>query len=424
MPRDSTGRRDRSGAPRIGLFGLLGAGNIGNDASMEAVLRYLEAEHPDAIVDAMGPGPDQLTARHGISAIPLAWHHKRERQAAGLAAVALKALGKGVDAVRIASWVRRHDAVIVPGMGVLEASLPLRPWETPYVMFVMCASGRLFRTKVALVSVGANLIQQRATRWLFNSAARLAYYRSYRDIFSREAMSQRGVDTTKDPVYPDLVFGIPAPPYDRGDPQTVGIGVMAYYGTNDDRQRSDEIHAAYMNSITSFIKWLIDGGRKIRLFVGDRCDHDAVNEILADVRAHRPELDPSWVVAEPVSSFAELTMAMAPASAVVATRFHNVMCALKLGKPVISLGYAPKNLALMTDMGLAEFCQDANSLDADLLIKQFTEVESRFPELRQTIAERTADNARLLEHQFVELSAMLFPSRAPTGRQSARSGSF
>jgi polysaccharide pyruvyl transferase WcaK-like protein len=239
----------------------------------------------------------------------------------------------------------------------------------------------------------------------------MAYYRSYRDSFSREAMSQRGVDATKDPVYPDLVFGIPAPAYDRGDPQTVGIGVMAYYGTNDDRQRSDEIHATYMNTITFFIKWLIDGGRKIRLFVGDRCDHDAVQEILAEVRAHRPELDPSWVVAEPVSSFSELTKAMAPAGAVVATRFHNVMCALKLGKPVISLGYAPKNVALMTDMGLAEFCQDANSLDADLLIKQFTEVESRFPELRQTIAERTAENARLLEHQFAELFAVLFPSR-------------
>jgi polysaccharide pyruvyl transferase WcaK-like protein len=246
MLRELIKRTEESAAPRVGLFGLLGAGNIGNDASMESVLRYLRAEHPDAVVDAMGPGPEQLTARYGISAIPLSWHHKHEQQASGLRAVSLKALGKCVDAVRIASWVRRHDAVIVPGMGVLEASLPLRPWETPYIMFAACASGRLFRTKVALVSVGATIIQQRATRWLFNSAARLAYYRSYRDTFSRDAMSQRGLNTSKDPVYPDLVFGIPAPPYDPGDPQTVGIGVMAYYGTNDDRGSSDEIHIAYM----------------------------------------------------------------------------------------------------------------------------------------------------------------------------------
>ena len=159
MPRKSAGKSGQSTLPRVGLFGLLGAGNIGNDASMEAVLRYLRADHPDAIVDAMGPGPEQITSRYGIDAIPLTWHHRREQQVGRLTAVALKALGKGVDAVRIASWVRRHDAVIIPGMGVLEASLPLRPWETPYIMFALCASGRLFGTKVALVSVGANSIQ-------------------------------------------------------------------------------------------------------------------------------------------------------------------------------------------------------------------------------------------------------------------------
>ena len=69
--------------------------------------------------------------------------------------------------------------------------------------------GRLFGTKVALVSVGANVMNQRLTRWLFNFAARLAFYRSYRDIGSRDAMRQRGLDTTQDHVYPDLVFGTP-----------------------------------------------------------------------------------------------------------------------------------------------------------------------------------------------------------------------
>ena len=69
--------------------------------------------------------------------------------------------------MRTASWVRRHDVVIVPGAGVLEASLPLWPWGMPYAMFLLSASGRLFGTKVALVSVGAGIINQRATRWLF-----------------------------------------------------------------------------------------------------------------------------------------------------------------------------------------------------------------------------------------------------------------
>ena len=159
-------------APRVGLFGHLGACNIGNDASMEAVLRYLRANYPGAIIDAMCPGPERVTDRYGIGGVRMVWYQKYEQRVSGVTAVALKILGKGIDAVRTASWVRRHDVVIVPGAGVLEASLPLWPWGMPYAMFLLSAFGRLFGTKVALVSVGAGAINKRATRWLSNCGRR------------------------------------------------------------------------------------------------------------------------------------------------------------------------------------------------------------------------------------------------------------
>ena len=109
---------------------------------------------------------------------------------------------------RTAAWVRRHDVVIVPGMGVLEATLPLRPWGFPYSLFLLCATGRLFGTRVALVSVGAAAIGDRPTRALVRWSARLATYRSYRDALSRDAMRAMGVDTARDEVYPDLAFAL------------------------------------------------------------------------------------------------------------------------------------------------------------------------------------------------------------------------
>src|SRR6266568_1187562 len=187
---------------RVGVFGLLGSGNLGNDGSLQAVLGYLRAEHPEAVVDALCGGPEAVTTRFGIPATRLHWNRAEYRTASRAGAIAAKGLGKLVDVFRTAAWVRRHDVVIVPGMGVLEATLPLRASGVPYAMFLLCASGRLFRTRVALISVGATVISQRLTRWLFTAAARLAWYRSYRDIPSREAMRRNGLDSSRDPVYP------------------------------------------------------------------------------------------------------------------------------------------------------------------------------------------------------------------------------
>ena len=144
--RKPTANRARSvAAPRVGLFGHLGACNIGNDASMEAVLRYLRANYPGAIIDAMCPGPERVSDQYGIGGVRMVWYQKYEQRVSGMTAVALKILGKGIDTGRTASWVRRHDVVIVPGAGVLEASLPLWPWGMPYAMFLLSGYREAFR---------------------------------------------------------------------------------------------------------------------------------------------------------------------------------------------------------------------------------------------------------------------------------------
>ena len=414
--RKPGGRRPRPHAvPAVGLFGNLGCSNIGNDASMEAVLAYLEADHPDAIIDAMCAGPEILTERYGIPAVPLCWHHNHPRATSGIPGIPLRLLSKGIDVFRTAAWVRRHDVVIVPGMGILEASLPLRPWGFPYALFLLSGSGRLFGTKVALVSVGAGAINQRLTRWLFDWAARLAFYRSYRSTGSRDAMSQRGLDTSHDHVYPDLAFALPAPPPDPGNPQIVCVGVMDYHGSNDDHRLADVIYASYLENMKSFVRWLLDNGRKVRLLVGDAngSDDHVVQEIMADLQACRPDLVPGQVVAEPIASFADLIREMAPVGTVVATRFHNVLCALKLSKPTITLSYYAKHDALTAQMGMSEYCQPVNPFDFDLLIRRFTELESNSVQARQVLIERNAANRESLAGQFAELSAELLPSAGP-----------
>ena len=400
-------------APRIGLLGILGSGNSGNDASMESVLAYLRDAHPDAIVDAMGGGsPEEMKSRYGIGATPLYWYMRYDRRTSGVAAILVRALGKGFDVFRTMAWVRRHDVVIIPGAGVLEVTLPVRAWGFPLTLFQVALSGKLFGTKVALVSVGADDIKQRVTRWLSDSTARLAFYRSFRDVHSLEAMRRRGIDTSRDRVYPDLVFGVPTPPYNPGDMDVVGVGVMAYYGGNDDRQQAGEIHSSYVEKMSRFTRWLVDSGHQVRLFGGDsKFDWDIAERILADVQRERPGLHSLALTAEPASSYAELMQLMSPAGIILATRYHNVMCALKLCKPTLSLGYSRKFVDLMGDMGLAEFSQFADSFSVEQLIRQFEDAKKRHGELRRQMAYRNAANRRALDEQFAILSGALFPAR-------------
>ena len=390
---------------RVGVFGLLGSGNLGNDGSLEAVLGYLRDEHPEAVVDALCGGPEAVTTRFGIPATRLHWNRAEYRTASRAGAIAAKGLGKLVDVFRTAAWVRRHDVVIVPGMGVLEATLPLRPWGFPYALFLLCASGRLFGTPVGLVSVGAAEIGNRPTRALVRWSARLAAYRSYRDAQSRDAMRAMGVDTARDEVYPDLAFALPTPPASApsGSPGPVCVGVMDFHGGNDDRARAEEIHRRYLDGTIRFVRTLVEEDRPVRLLTGDRCDASVVAAILDAVHS------PLVTAAEP-ASLADLMKEMAAADTVVAVRYHNLICALKTGTPALAVSYAAKSDALMTRMGLGAYCHPAREVDADRLLEQFRELEKRAPELRKTLAERNQAAARQLDDQFTALTAALFPA--------------
>ncbi|MBC9717427.1 polysaccharide pyruvyl transferase family protein [Streptomyces sp. TRM66268-LWL] len=390
-------------APRVGVFGLLGSGNLGNDGSLEAVLGYLRAEHPGAAVDALCGGPEIVKSRYGIPATRLHWYSGEYRTASRAGAIAAKGLGKLVDVFRTAAWVRRHDVVIVPGMGVLEATLPLRPWGFPYSLFLLCGTGRLLRTRVALVGVGADVIRDRPTRALIRWSARLAAHRSYRDTLSRDAMRTMGVDTARDQVCPDLAFALPTPaasgPSDGAG--LVCVGVMDFHGSNDDRARAEEIHRRYLDGTTRFVRALVADGRPVRLLTGDSCDAPVVASIIEAV-------DSPLVTASVAGSLEDLMKETAAADAVVATRYHNLVCALKTGTPTLALSYAAKSDALMERMGLGAYCHPAREVDADRLLEQFRELEKQAGELRQVLAERNLAAQAQLEDQFAALTRTLF----------------
>lgn len=402
---------------RVGLFGRLGSGNIGNDATMEAVLAYLKAEQPDADVDCLCSGPERVTERYGLPAAQMHWltapiRHSRWRLIRVGVTIAMVGLGCLIDTVRIAAWVRRHDVVIMPGSGVLETTLPVRPWEIPYSLFVLSAAGKVFGTKVALVCVGAAAVPERLTRWLLTKAARLARYRSFRDRQSLEAARELGMARDGDQVYPDLVFALPSPPGTAHPAVAVGVGVMAYAGVLADRPRAEEILAEYTAKMSLFVRRLIDQGDHVRLLIGDINDERVVRDVVADARSHWSGPGDVPLVYEPFSTVGELMVQLGTVDAVVGTRFHTVLAALKLAKPTLAIGYARKHVEVMNEMGVGDFVHPIRDLDVDELERQFAALRAKHEQITRTLAERSRSQRERLDDQFAELGVVLFADDA------------
>jgi polysaccharide pyruvyl transferase WcaK-like protein len=412
-------RQQTPAAPRVALFGLFGGGNLGNGGSLESMLAYLRSAHPDAEVTCVCSGPEDVESEFGIPAFSKSWYRPTDHEPP-VRSFVLKAVGKVVDSVRTLWWVRRFDVVVVPGTGVLESTLPIRPWGLPYALLLVSAWGRLCGTKFALVSVGADSTTQRATGWVFKTAAKLAVYRSYRDERSRDAIRMMGVDTSHDAVYPDLAFALPTPDAEihRADEErevrTVGVGVMEYHGTYVDRREADDIYATYIGKLTTFVQWLVDEGYHVRLFTGDSVDEPVAAAVTSGVRRSRPDLADNRIVTEFAPSLSGLLERMSMVDIVVATRFHNVLAALKLAKPTISISYAAKNDMLMKGMGQEEFCQPIRSLDVPRLIEQFRTLEESGAQMKNDLLEVNKRYGELLDQQYAVLSQRLFSAAGPT----------
>jgi polysaccharide pyruvyl transferase WcaK-like protein len=415
IPVPAAKAKKRNRALRVGLFGLFGSGNSGNQACAESALTYLRRIYPDAEVDAMSSGCQWVRDNYGIPAIPFFWREKYEDGHSRVTRLLLKIGSKVADPVRVIRWVARHDVVIVPGMGAFEATLPLHAYGLPSLVFVLSAAGRLLGVRVAFVSVGSNVVRQRAIRWLYLGAARMASYRSFRDEYSKSAMRSHGLDTSRDYVYYDLAFASQTPPYDPGDQRVVALGVMDYNGGNDDRARAAELHAVYVEQLTRFAAWLLDNGYRVRFFGGDAtCDYAVADEIVTRL-GQRFSIDQiadmTTVVRAP--RYADMLAEMNRAGTVVATRFHNVVGGLLLAKPTIAIGYSQKFVSLMESTGLPEFVQFAHEINAAWLVAKFEEAQDRRAEISDLIAARTSAKTEAVAAQFAVLSALIGPAPRP-----------
>ncbi len=415
-------RRPAKATPlRIGLFGLFGSGNFGNDASLAAMIELVRRAHPDARLVCFCDAPERIRQRMAIEAVPIRPLNLARGGRLGRSLLAL--LGAIPHLFRAIFYTRKIDALIVPGTGILD-DFGCGPNGMPLDIFIWSLAARLARTPFWLISIGAGPIVHPLSRQLMVWAAKLARHRSYRDAISKLFLAEAGVDTRNDLICPDLAFDLARPIAAKATTSerlTVGVGVMDYWGWGAP-ERGVANHGNYQNGLSHFCVWLLERGYHIRLLPGDDADQAAIQALglLLKRRLSDPTLMRN-VVAEPAHDLNDVMSQMAATDIVVATRFHNVVCALKMGKPTLSLSYAQKNAALLDDAGLGSYVHDVESFDVDAFKAQFQSLVHERKLLATRIAAFLALTRVRLGEQEQLLHARLAPSlRSPpsiNGRQ-------
>jgi polysaccharide pyruvyl transferase WcaK-like protein len=372
--------------PTIAFFGNFGTQNLGNECTLRAIIGNTRKQLPHAIVSCVCPRPRETAEAHGIPASLISYRFAKDSASAPSSDNAAKRLIRRLVVrvpLEVGEWIRVFrtlggtDKLVMTGTGML-GDFGISPLGLHYEILKWSIVAKMRGCQLLFVSVGAGPIRHPLSRWIVKAALSLADYRSYRDQFSYDYLEFIGFNTSRDHVYPDLAFSLlnfdasaTPPGSGNGAGRVVGLGLMEYYGQHRSPEEGERTYQRYIERVARFASWLLSQGHQVRLLVGDLAYDRRVKGDLLRLLDQAGPFDRAQVIDEPLTSPEDLIDQLAKTDLVVATRFHNVLLALMLGRPVIALSYHEKLRSLMAEVGVPEYSVEAEELDVAGLIERF-----------------------------------------------------
>lgn len=397
------------GKPRkIALFGAFGVGNLGNECTLQALLHKIRTYVPDAEISCICPGPEATQSDYKISSslikeLPLSPVNNRVLRL--LRRIFVSIPMELLRWLRAIARLKNVDMLVMTGTGML-GDFGIAPLGLHYEILKWTVAAKLSRCKVIFLSVGAGPLRHSLSRLFVRAALACADYRSYRDNFSKDYLKSIGFESDRDHVYPDLAFSYPTARLpQRSDhaqiKAVIGVGVMTYFNRRCVSPEDETIYRDYLSKLGNFVTWLLERKYTVRLLIGDVAyDQRARQDLRTFLEERGISCTNGNIIDEPASSVEEVLSQLAATDLVVASRFHNVLLALMLGKPVLAISYHEKVDALMEEAGFAAFCQDIESIDVEKLIRQFTTLEGQSNCLKQQLNRKARACRLALDDQY------------------------
>ena len=184
----------------------------------------------------------------------------------------------------------------------------------------------------------------------------------------------------------------------------IGVGVMNYHDRLGRSGNDGTVYRDYLGRLASFVVRLIEYGYAVRVLVGDVVWDRGVRRDLKKALEERGlKYEDASIIDEPASSVDELLSQLSSVDVVVASRYHNVLLALLLVKPVVAISYHEKFKPLLNGLGMDEFCQDIEHIDVDELLGKLARLQKNWPSIKLQIEREAASYRASLEQNPIIL---------------------
>jgi polysaccharide pyruvyl transferase WcaK-like protein len=422
---------------KIGLLHHVGGGNLGDGATLEAVAGNIKQRWPNAEIVAFSMNPDDTDRKHGIKSYALrrnGWSVGYKSTGTGTTFKAnvkaltskcrlvfnfLKAtsavirlpigvLGELSFLVSSLRIIKSFDLLIISGGGQLTEKDG--PWGFPYTIFKWVVLARLAGVSCMFLNVGAGPLTQPLSKFFARRALLAADYVSLRDEKSRALVRQIGF-AGESRVCPDSVYGLEiastkSSARERSSQSIVGFAPMPYPDRDPSgyqAEKNQAVYEAFIGKLASFASWLARS-HTLALFGTDiGVDPPAIEDLQRTLLGIHGIPPPLSGVYRPVTSVSDLLATMSGMDYVVTCRFHGVIFAHLLNKPVLAIAHHPKVTELMADLELPHYCVDIRDFDVNSLKDRFASMVNNAEEIKGRMAATLTRNRQLLKNQFDEL---------------------
>jgi polysaccharide pyruvyl transferase WcaK-like protein len=414
---------------KIVLLHHVGGGNLGDDATLDAVAGNIKRRWPNAEIVALSMNPDDTETRHGIMSHPI----RRKGWSIGYKPAGIEAtLKETVKALTRKYWavsyllkatnvvvclpselfrelsflvssrrnVKSSDLLIISGGGQLTEKDG--PWGFPYTIFKWVVLARSAGVRCIFLNLGAGPLTHPLSKFFVTRALRAADYVSLRDDKSRALVYEIGF-TGESQVCPDSVYGLEVATTNGSQLETraqpiVGFAPMPYPDLRG------IVYDQFIRKLATFASWLVSQSYALTIFGTDiGVDPLAIEDLQMALLSHHDINSSQYNVNHSVESAHDLLATMSGMDYVVTCRFHGVVFAHLVNKPVLAIAHHPKVMDLMTDLELSSYCVDIRDFDLKLLAEKFASMVINAEEIKSRMAASLTRNRQRLRSQFDEL---------------------